>query len=166
MYYVGQWTECKRHSDGDTNIEFTTRRTMKICTRHGIICSIQVAIDYSVLENKLYIYIYICYMVDSPKWKHCCPYHKMSLFIEFMFSRVFLYGIQLYIILILTCHILVLSIWLQIFCYLMIFPFAMTNKTPQLCPFYSTNILCLSQYSINFSSVLAFSFVLYYHKSR
>ena len=30
-------------------------------------------------------------------------------------------------------------------CYLMIFPFAMTNKTSHQCPLYSTHMLCLSQ---------------------
>ena len=52
----------------------------------------------------------------------------MSLFIELLFSRVFSYGIQLYRILILMYHMNVSSIYLKISCYLMIFPFDMTNE--------------------------------------
>ena len=52
----------------------------------------------------------------------------MSLFIELLFSRVFSYGIQLYRILILMYHMSVSSIYSKISCYLMIFPFDMTNE--------------------------------------
>ena len=54
---------------------------------------------------------------------------KMSLFIECLFFRVFSYGIQFYRILILMYLILASSIYLKIFCYPMILPFDMTNKT-------------------------------------
>ena len=47
------------------------------------------------------------------------------------FFKVFLYGIKLFriLILILMCHMLALSIYLNISYYLIIFPFDMTNKT-------------------------------------
>ena len=53
----------------------------------------------------------------------------MSLFIERLLFRVFSYGIQFYRILILMSLMLASSIYLKIFCYPMILPFDMTNKT-------------------------------------
>ena len=72
----------------------------------------------------------------------------MSLFIELLFSRVFSNGIKLYRTLV--CHMLILSICLHIFCYLMIFAFSMTNKTPHQC--HSTPLICYV--SLNIVSIV------------
>ena len=69
----------------------------------------------------------------------------------FVFQSV-LYGIKLFIIL--RCHMLILSIYLRISYYLIIFPFDMTNKTP-----HHSNFV-LYQYRMSPSLMIYFAFVL------